>query len=326
MGDNLISRGTATRGERRTAAEILADHHGGVLSRDLLRGVGVDRHLIAREVGARRWARQGNQTVALHRRPLGEAERRWRAVWEVGAEVALVDGISALLAQGLTGIQEYAVHVSVIHNHRVPHPAGVVVHKLARRHPTESVGAGLPRTRAPIAALRAAHWAVSDRQAALVLALTVQQRLATPQALALALAGTKHRRRRACISALVADLTGGAHSLGELDFARLCRDRGIPEPERQVLRRGRRGMVYLDVRWRCGLVVEIDGSGHRRGLAVMADNLRSNAIVLEGDRVLRIDLWGLRLERNAFLDQVEHGLRMLGEPGLPPFPRPIPAM
>jgi len=51
-------------------------------------------------------------------------------------------------------------------------------------------------------------------------------------------------------------------------------------------------------------VVEIDGAQHRAGLNVMLDNLRQNAIVLTGDRVLRLDVIGLRLEAALFLDQV----------------------
>ena len=36
----------------------------------------------------------------------------------------------------------------------------------------------------------------------------------------------------------------------------------------------------------------------------MLDNLRQNALVLAGDRVLRINVIGLRLEADLFLDQV----------------------
>lgn len=38
------------------------------------------------------------------------------------------------------------------------------------------------------------------------------------------------------------------------------------------------------------------------------DNLRQNDVALSGDRVLRIDVIGLRLETDRFLDQVERGL------------------
>jgi very-short-patch-repair endonuclease len=101
----------------------------------------------------------------------------------------------------------------------------------------------------------------------------------------------------------------GVQSLGELDFARLCRSRGLPEPARQVVRQGPRGRIYLDVRWeRHRLVVEIDGAQHREGLAVTADNLRRNALTLQHDTVLRIDLIGLRLFEDEFMAQVAYAL------------------
>ena len=112
------------------------------------------------------------------------------------------------------------------------------------------------------------------------------------------------RTRRALIRALASDICDGAHSLGELDFAAACRRHGLPEPSRQVVRRGPRGRIYLDVRWDCGLVVEIDGAGHRWGVAVTDDNLRQNAVALRGDTVLRIDLVGLRIAEEAFMAQV----------------------
>ena len=164
---------------------------------------------------------------------------------------------------------------------------------------------GVPRVCPPVAAVRAAHWAVSDRQAALLLHMTVQQRLTTPGHLAAAQRSVRGRTRRAFVRGVVRDIAFGVESLGELDFALLCRQRGLPEPSRQVVRRGARGRIYLDVRWGCcNLVVEIDGAQHREGLNVMLDNLRQNALVLAGDRVLRIDVIGLRLEAAAFLDQV----------------------
>jgi very-short-patch-repair endonuclease len=110
---------------------------------------------------------------------------------------------------------------------------------------------------------------------------------------------------------LVQDITDGARSLGELDFALMCRQRGLPEPDRQVVRRTPRGRVYLDVRWRCSrLVVEIDGSHHGQGLTLISDHLRQNEVALTRDIVLRISLLGLRLAQVPFLDQVERALHL----------------
>ena len=112
---------------------------------------------------------------------------------------------------------------------------------------------------------------------------------------------------------LVADIAHGAQSLGEVDFAHRCRRWGIPEPTRQAVRRLPGGVAYQDVWWReQRLAVEIDGSGHRMGLAVTADNLRQNELVLGADRVLRLDLLGLRLEEAAFMNQIRRGLGLSG--------------
>jgi very-short-patch-repair endonuclease len=102
------------------------------------------------------------------------------------------------------------------------------------------------------------------------------------------------------------------HSLGELDFARLCRARGLPEPSRQVVRTHPDGRVYLDVAWDdIGLVVEIDGGHHGLALNPVDDALRQNEVVLGDARVLRIPVIGLRLDAEAFLDQVVRGHRLL---------------
>ena len=105
------------------------------------------------------------------------------------------------------------------------------------------------------------------------------------------------------------DVTDGAQSLGELDFAEMCRRHGIPAPDRQVLRRTALGRIHLDARWKGSrFVVEIDGAGHRVGLAVSDDNLRQNEVVLGDDRVLRIDLVGLRVHEVAFMRQVRRAV------------------
>lgn len=296
--------------DQRRRAEELAEQHGGVLSRSLLLGLGVDRGAVARQVAGHRWAVAGHLTVAMHRGPLPDEAKRWLAVWEVGHRVAVVDGVTSLVVAGLVGFTEHAVHVSVTRNARCPDVDDVLVHRV-RRHPGERwPGGALPRTRPAVAAVRAAGWAASDRQAALVLAMTVQQRLVAGADLVTASRTIRTRGRHPFIRRVVQDIADGAHSLGELDFTAMCRRHGIPEPDRQVVRRGPRGRVYLDVRWdAAGLVVEIDGSGHRAGLAVMSDNLRQNAVTLGRDTVLRFDLLALRLEEGTVMAQVRAGLR-----------------
>jgi hypothetical protein len=299
---------TTTRRERRGAAVARAAEFDGVLTLGRLGGLGYDHAAVRRELLNQRWTRLGTHTVALHTGVVGPAALRWRAVWEVAEGVALVDGVSALLAAGLAGYTDDVVHVSVPRGAQCPRVAGVRIHRVTRR-PGEAVVGGLPRTRVEVAALRGAAWATSDRQAALVLCMVVQQRLTTGTRLLSALPVVRNRGRRPFVRRVLRDIADGAQSLGELDFAAICRRHGVPPPDRQVLHRTARGRVYLDARWsgRC-LVVEIDGAGHRVGLAVTDDNLRQNEVSLERNVVLRIDLVGLRVNEREFMQQVCRGL------------------
>ena len=271
--------------------------------------MGVTHDDIRHEVEACRWQVLGNQTVVPHTGAVSLEGLRWSAVWETGRGIAALDGVTALQAAGLQHYTDETIHVSVVHRCSVKQVPGGKLHKVIRRLPDELAAAGIPRTRPAVAALRAAYWAVSDRQAALILLMTVQQRLATPEQLYSWSKRLRGRKRRKFIKDVVGYIRGGVQSLGELDFAKLCRVRGLPEPTRQALVKGERGRMYLDVRWEGhALVVEIDGVQHREGLQVSADNLSRNEVTLREDRVLRIDLVGLRLHEDVFMDQVARGL------------------
>ncbi len=247
----------------------------------------------------------GHQTVAVHTGPLSETADRWRCLWEVGHLIAVLDGVTSLAVAGLRSFDDAQVHVSVMHGCRPPRVGGVRLHRVVRRVEDEVLDAGIPRTKPAVAAARAAAWARTNRQAALILALTVQQGIAPAMEVLAAAEVISSRRRRRFIRATLRDLAGGAHSLGELDFSALCRRRGLPEPSRQEMRQLPSGRIYLDVRWEeSSLVVEIDGIQHAAGLAPTADDFRQNDIMLGGDHVLRMTTLGLRLEPDRFMDQV----------------------
>ena len=276
-----------------------------MLSRGLLRTCAVDHEMVRREVAAERWALHGHQTVAVTTAPLDVLARRWQAVWETGSAVAALDGVTALQHAGLVGFDEDSIHISVKHTVEVAPIEGVRIHKVIRRVPHEVVRAGIPRTRPAVAAVRAAHWAVTDRQAALVLVMPVQQRLCTGGQLVEAESLIRGRNRRRLLHVLVHDIADGAHSLGELDVVEACRRRGLPEPTRQEVRRLPSGAAYLDIAWaQARLVVEVDGAGHARGLQVLGDDLRQNEVQLGDSLVLRVSLIGWRLTPQAYLDQI----------------------
>jgi len=302
------SRRRLPRTQRTARAETVAADQDGIAHRRQLRAVGISRADIRTEVAAGRRVLLGRHTVGVATgHELSRRATLQRAVWESGSGAAL-DGACALIAAGLTGFTVESIDVALPAGSRGYPVPGVRLRR--RRVVGPVIDAGIRRVRPEAAAVRAAQWAVSDRQAALLLCLAVQQRLVHAPRLVSALGLITRAARRPLITGVVADLCDGAHSLGELDFARLCRIRGLPEPSRQVVRRRPGGRVYLDVVWDdVGLVVEIDGSHHGLGLQPVDDALRQNAVTLEGFVVLRIPLLGLRLQPDAFLDQVVDAYR-----------------
>lgn len=291
--------------ERRARGENSAKPFSGVVPRRVLRQLGINRHHVRAHVIAGRWATHGHQTVAIHTTELSEEASWWRAIWEVGHRIAVLDGVTALQAGGLKGYREASVHVSIPHGCRPYKVKGVRSHQVSDRKPDHLIKTGVPRTTVAVAVLHAADWAVSDRQAALLLCMVVQQRLTTAQHIAAALATVVMSKRPSFVAGVVTDISAGAQALGELDFAGLCRAHGLPEPSRQLLRTTPSGRIYLDVAWEdIGLVVEIDGAQHRWGLAVTDDNVRGNEVGIEGETLLRLDLIGMRLTPDVFMDQV----------------------
>jgi very-short-patch-repair endonuclease len=164
-----------------------------------------------------------------------------------------------------------------------------------------------------VAAVRQALWARTNREAALVLTMTVQQRLASAEQVAEAMLAVRRDKRRGFIHSVVLDLLGGVQSLGELDVLRECRRRGLPEPSEQVLRRGRNGTYFLDFCWEAwNLVVEVDGIQHAWASQIVGDAIRQNEVTLQGARVLRLPLLGLRAAPDEFFAQIEEALRRSG--------------
>lgn len=287
--------------------DLAAAQHGVVSRRQLYRA-GMTRWQVKAQLRARRWAAHGRQTVALHTGDLDDPALRWYAVFEAGPRAAL-DGHSALEAAGLSGWASEVIRVSVPRGAPAVRRRGLMVRQTRRLQRSDVISAGVPRVRPPIAAVRAALWARSNRQAATILAMTVQQRIATAESIGEALLDIKRDKRRKLLDRVVLDLLGGSQAMGELDFARLCRAHGLPVPRRQRVRTTPSGRRYLDAEWpEFGVVVEIDGIHHLAAAAVIDDAARHNDIALEGGTVLRIPVLGLRVAEAQFMAQVRSAL------------------
>ncbi|MET0821587.1 MAG: hypothetical protein ABWY58_11530 [Aeromicrobium sp.] len=302
-----------TRHRRAAIVRRLAEAQDGVVSRRQLLALGLTRWDIAAELRAGRWRQHHRQTVCVHTGPLGERARLRHAVIEAGTR-AVLDGTGSLLAAGLKGFEADRVRVSVPRGGKILGSPGADVRQTRRLRASDVVGGdGIPRTRTPVAAVRAALWASSDRQAALLVTMTVQQGLATAEQVAKALLDVRRDKRRRFLERVVLDLMGGAQSLGELDVAAICRRRGLPAPDRQVVREGKNGRYYLDVLWqRYRLVLEVDGIHHAWATSVIGDALRQNDLSLQSLTVLRLPLLGLRAAEDQFFEQVEAGLLAAG--------------
>ena len=264
------------------------------------------------QVRARRWRAHGRQTIAIHSGPLGEIALHWAATFEAGTR-GVLDGASALVAAGLKGYRPDSIRVSVPRGARVLRSAGIDVRQTRRLKPSDFAESGIPRVRPEIAAVRAALWAPTTRQAALIIAMTVQQRIAAADDIGRALLDVRRDQRRKFVERIVLDAMNGSESLGELDFVSECRRRGLPVPDRQVVRRAPTGTYFLDARWgEFGVVLEIDGIQHSEVTRLVGDALRQNDVALSGDLILRLPLLGLRLQPDAFFAQVADALRGRG--------------
>lgn len=286
----------------------LADAQGGVLSRPQLYAHGVSRAEVRVQLRAGRWQCLTDQAIALHNGEVSDEGHRWAAVIQGGPRAQL-DGAASLVASGLERFTIERIRVSVPRGARIRRCRRYDIRQTRRWSADDRVESGIPRTTTPVAAIRAALWAVSDKQATYVLSLVVQQGLATPEQLGEQLLRIRRDCRRLLLHAVVNDLLDGARSLGELDVVRELRQRGLPAPQQQVLRKGRNGRYYLDLYWpELGVVVEIDGIHHAWAENVVGDALRQNTLTLSHDVVLRLPLLGLRLQPDEFFAQIADAL------------------
>ncbi|MEZ5092035.1 hypothetical protein [Nocardioides sp.] len=195
-----------------TRAMELAADQANIISRRQLYGLGVTRSQLRAQLVARRWRRCLSQSISITTGPLTVEARRWVAVFEGGPR-GFLDGSAALLAAGLEGFTADAIRVSVPRGARVRRTAGLNVRQTRRWQADDvAAGSGPPRARPEVAAVRAALWAKSAKQAALLVTLAVQQGLTSVELLASELLRIRRDKRRVLLGELVLELAGGVRS------------------------------------------------------------------------------------------------------------------
>ncbi len=307
---------------RRADVARAAQSQHGLLTTSQLRALGVTGDQRRAEIDGQRWRFAAPHTIRVGASDSVDTAGLWAAVLAcsprcaaAGSRTAALGGLTALLLAGLEGIDgDGLIHVAAPKSSRpLPSARGVRIHETRRWRDEDIVDTPIPHVRVPMAAVHAALWARTDREAALLLVAPVQQRLTTAVSIAEALELVRRDKRRTFMRAIVDELVDGVRSLNELDFAALCRRRGLPEPSRQVVVRTTKGRAYLDVRWdRYRVTVEVDGIGHLRVDRWLDDSLRHNEIAVTGDIVLRVPSLGLRLDPDRHVDLVERALRSRG--------------
>lgn len=301
-------RGELARLLRRERVHDVASRQSGIVSVHQALRSGLTRQEVEADVRARRWQRAGHQCLVVHTGPLVREAVEWLAVLDSGPRACL-DGASSLVRAGLKNFEVERVRVSVPRGVPVTRNELWDVRQTRRLRMDDLAEDSIPRTRSEVAAVRAALWARTDREAGLVVSMAVQQRVTTPQLMAAEMVRVRRDRRRLLLNELIIEVGGGAESLGEIDVARECRERGLPEPSRQVKRQGRGSRWFVDVEWkRFGVIVEVDGIHHSWADQVVGDALRQNELAISGAVVLRLPLSGLRWAPDEFFGQIEAAL------------------
>ncbi len=244
----------------------------------------------------------------------------WQGLISIGPGARL-GGVSALVEDGLTGFEEPRLHVWVpksSHKDVTRTEGHVRLHETRRWGLGDCAKSGVPRSAPAVAVVQGALWARSLQQGALVMTMTIQQRIVTPDDV---LEGfdrvRRHERRRALLEVLD-DIRGGVQSMPELDFARLCRAYGLPEPTRQVRRRSSRGAAFVDAAFEeFGVLVEIQGAGHAVLDRMMLDEVRLLDLALRGEVTVPVSSATLRLDPQPFMAGLARLLRARGWRGWP---------
>ncbi|MGW8565911.1 hypothetical protein [Isoptericola sp. NPDC055881] len=292
----------------------LARRQRGVVTRAQVGALGMTPGHVEQQLRALRWRSLSEQVLVVHRGPLARDARLWAAV--LGAPRGSVVGAwTALELQGLEGWTRDPVHLVVARGAKPDRHPWLVVHESRRLRAEDVVDAGgLPVHGVARAAVDAAAWQPTWRTAAGLMAAVVQQRLVTTDDLFAMLDTVGAVRHRKVMRLALADVVGGADSLAEIDFVRLCRDAGLPEPSRQSPRRDLQGRRrFLDVEWRLPggrrFVVEIDGVGHLERDRWYADLLRDAELGADTRTVrIRLPAMAARYEPDRVLAVVRHHL------------------
>lgn len=254
------------------------------------------------------WRQLTKQVYAAAPSEPTEEQWIWAAALHAGP-LSILAGQAALYGAGWEQDVARPLDVLVPAERNPGCPEWIRLHRTTRL--MKSPKLGMPRSHPVEACLDAVAWARTDREAVFIVITVLKQGLVKPRSLERALRDRPTMHRRNLVTATVTEFSGGAMSMGELDFSRLCRQYDVRPPDRQVRRRSERGTRHIDAYWDAErVVVEIDGTGHADLEVMRDDHERQNDIVIQGDRTfMRVFTWVLRYEPEIFMKQLATALR-----------------
>lgn len=239
-------------------APYLVDQ-SGVVSRRQALDAGLRPHDLARLVRRRELTPLHPGVYLDHTGRPSWLQRAWGGVllcWPA----ALVSTSSLRAVEGPGSRPDETIHLAVAHGRSPRTPAGVVSRGCRHLESRVQWNTGPPRVRYDEAVLDVAAQAMSDLAALDELARAVQGRRTTADRLLLRLADRRHIARRAWMVGVLEDVACGVCSVLEHGYlTRVERPHGLTGARRQVRDRVGAGVVYRDVEYAGGFVVELDG-------------------------------------------------------------------
>jgi hypothetical protein len=233
---------------------------------------------------------------------------------------------AAAWLHGLRGYQAGDVHVILPRGRHLRHPPGLRFHQTRQMDGAALQPFSTPaRTRIERSLVDMGAHARTVDDAVAILAAGVQQSLTTGDKLAAAIRGMPSVRRRHQLPEVCCDLSGGSHSVIEVEAARLFRRFRLPTPDRQVCMTLPDRSARVDCYWgRPGVVAELDGRMHMDAAQWVDDLDRQNKLGLTERLVLRYPLWTFRFHPDRVADQLARAFsRSIGETRLRPRGRAV---
>jgi len=297
------------------------EDQSGVVSRRQAEQVGVQPHELARLLWRRELVALYDGVYVDHTGPPAFLQRAWAAT--LLYEPAALAGPTALrLVEGPGSRRpEEPLHLVVDRDRRHRSARGIVLHRSAHLEQRVLWHVGPPRLRYEEAALDVAASAASDFDALGELSRVVQSRRTTAYRLSETLRGRERVPRRRWLESVLADVASGTCSVLEHGYLyRVERAHGLARARRQVRDRLGPGVVFRDVLYEGGTVVELDGRlFHDTTAQRDRDYDRDLDAAASGQRTLRLS-WGQVFDRPCWT--TVRVVRVLVASGCPVAARP----